>query len=145
QTGYLTRELTLHCPRDVYTRSGDADFLRSYQRKWDDVGAETELNKYSYLPFRGVTDPTNRYYHKQLLPGSGAPVPVPYVDVDWHPADDTVVTWCGFHKDTVTMHGEGQYLVLFWDGSVVKVAESIMEDDTSGSEAWKVSYDDATG
>ena len=144
-TSYLTRELTLHCPRDVYTLTGDADFLHSYQLKCDDVGAEYELNKYAYLPFRGITNTADADYHKQLLPGSGAGTPVPYVDIDWHPADDTIVSWCGFHKETSTMNGEGQYLVLFWDGTVSKVAESIMEDTTAGEEAWKVDHDDATG
>ncbi len=146
-TGYLTRELTLHCPRDVETFSGNADFLNSYQRKWEHVGAEYELNRYSYLPFRGVTDPSNTYYRKQLAPGAvppGGSSAVPYVDVDWHPADDTVVLWCGFHADTVSMNGEGQYLVLFWDGSVKKIARSIMEDATPGAEAWKVTPSQAT-
>lgn len=144
-TGFLTRELTLHCPSDVYTFSDDPMFLKSYQRKWDDVGAENELNRYSYLPFRGVTDTMDPNYRRQLMPGAGAPTPVPDVDPDWHPADDTVVTWCGYHKDSVTMGGQGIYLVLFWDGSVDKMGASVMEDTTLGNEAWKVTHDDASG
>jgi len=147
-TAYLSRRMTLHCPRDVYTMSEDPEFLYSYQRKWDDVGAEYALNRYSYLPFRGITDSGDVNYRRQLQPGevpSGGTVAVPVPDMNWVPADDTVITWCGFHKDSVSMGGEGQYLVLFWDGSVIKVAESIMEDPTAGEEAWKVSFDDASG
>ncbi len=151
-TGYLTREMTLHCPRDFYTESDDADFLKSYQLKWDEdedgvgeVGGETELNKYSYLPFRGVANPLDPYYRKQLMPGAGAGVPQPYVDPDWHPLDDTVVTWCPHHLESMTTNGEAQYLVLFWDGTVSKVAQSLMEDTTVGNEAWKVTHSDASG
>lgn len=146
-TGYLSRELTLHCPRDFYTKQGDADYLKSYEIKWDNVGAETELNKYAYLPFRGVVNPLDPNYRRQLMPGAvRAPgeVALPYVDMDWHPLDSTVVFWCGHHLESVTTNGEAQYLVLFWDGSVSKIAQSIMEDSTAGNEAWKVTPDDAT-
>jgi prepilin-type processing-associated H-X9-DG protein len=40
----------------------------------------------------------------------------------------------------------GQYQVLFWDGSVMRVGEDVMTDDTIGpDEAWKVSRADASG
>ena len=71
-------------------------------------------------------------------------IAVPYVDMDWHPLDSTVVMWCGHHLESVTTNGEAQYQVLFWDGSVKRMAQSVMEDATVGNEAWKVTHDDAT-
>ena len=147
--GYLGKELTLHCPRDVYTDTSGPDFLNSYMVKDDDAAAATELNKYPSLPFRGVTDDTDANYRRQLQRGAvppGGTQPVPVVDPDWRPTDDTVVTWCKHHKDTVSRSGAGQYHVLFWDGSVVRVDEDVMTNAGVGpDEAWKVSRADASG
>ncbi len=147
--GYVHNEIALHCPRDVYTDSSDPNFFKSYMVKDDDAVAATELNKYPYLPFRGVTDDTDANYRRQLqrgsTPGPGE-VSVPVVDPDWWPSDDTVVTWCKWHKDAVTSEGKGQYQVLFWDGSVVRVDEDVMTDGSVGpDETWKVSRNDASG
>jgi len=147
--GYVRNEMALHCPRDVYTESDDPDFFQSYMVKDDDATAATELNKYPYLPFRGVTDDTDPNYRRQLqrgsTPGPGE-VSVPVVDPNWQPADDTVVTWCKWHKDTVTRGDQGQYHVLFWDGSVVRVDEDVMTNAGVGpDETWKVSRNDASG
>ena len=149
-TRYLSKEMTLHCPRDEYTATGDADFFKSYMIKDDDAAAATELNKFPYLPHRGVWDSTDPDYRRQLMRGptvDPAPnVSVPVVDRNWHPADDTVVTWCPFHRGSVSVGGMGQYQVLFWDGSVMRVGEDVMTDGTIGpDEAWKVSRADASG
>ncbi|MGD9495060.1 MAG: type II secretion system protein [Armatimonadota bacterium] len=143
--GYLNRRESLHCPRDVYASPDSAEYLLSYQRKDEDVAATTELNKYSYLSSRGVTDPTDPYYRRQLQPAAdvGGVSPVPTIVPGWRPADDTVVTWCPFHTDYLQVGGVGEYQVLFWDGSVVRIPEDVMADPTVGpAEAWQVSRAD---
>jgi len=150
RTGYLGKQMTLHCPRDVYTPAGSQDFFRSYMVEDVDAKPSTNrLNRYPYLPFRGVTLDTDPNYRRQLQPGAvppGGSEPVPVVDPNWHPADDTVVTWCPWHLESVTMGGVGQYNVLFWDGSVIRVGEDVMTVDGVGPvETWQVSRDDASG
>jgi prepilin-type processing-associated H-X9-DG protein len=147
-SGYLARRESLHCPRDVYTQPDSDEYFDSYIRKDEDAAAGIELNRYTYLSTRGVIDDTNSYYFRQLLPAAdtGGSMPAPVVDPNWHPDDDTVVTWCSFHSEYIEMGGIGQYNVLFWDGSVRRVGEHIMTDDATGPDAaWKVGRDDATG
>jgi prepilin-type N-terminal cleavage/methylation domain-containing protein len=142
EAGYLTKQMTLHCPRDVYTQTGDAGFYQSFMVKDEDATAADELNKYPYRPFRGISDETDVNYRRQLQGAAS----VAGLDLPWHPADDTVVTWCKWHVDTVSMSGVGQYQVLFWDGSVLRVGADVMRDAGIGpDETWKVRPADATG
>ncbi|MEA3402524.1 MAG: prepilin-type N-terminal cleavage/methylation domain-containing protein [Armatimonadota bacterium] len=150
ETGHLGRRRTLHCPRDVYADPESDEYFQSYMRRdlEKPVAADTTLNEYSYLNSRGVTDDTDPHYRRQLQPCAdvGGTSPVPVVMPGWRPADDTVVTWCGFHTATMTEGGVGQYYVLFWDGSVGRVSEEIMTDPAVGPDAaWKVDHEDASG
>ncbi len=147
ETGYLHRRESLHCPRDVYAQPGSDDYFRSYQRKDDniDTSAGTALDAWPYLNTRGITDPGDPYYRRQLQPAAdvGGTSPVPVINPNWRPADDTVVTWCPNHTDYLRTGDVGEYLVLFWDGSVVRVPEDIMADPSLGHDApWKVGHDD---
>jgi hypothetical protein len=68
------------------------------------------------------------------------PVPMP----NWRPDDDTVITWCPFHVDEIEIGDTGAYQVLFWDGSVQRVKETVMRDPAIGPDAaWKVGHEDA--
>lgn len=147
ELGYLHRRESLHCPRDVYADGDSPDYFHSYQRKDEDVdtSAGTELDAWPYLNSRGVTDPANPYYRRQLQPAAdvGGVSPVPVIHPDWRPADDTVVTWCPLHTDYLRSGDVGHYLVLFWDGSVVRIPKDVMCDPSLAPDApWKVGHDD---
>jgi len=147
-TGHMTRRDSLHCPRDVYAEPGSAAYLESYTAKDEDAAAATELNKYPYLSSRGVIDDTDPFYRRQLQPAAdvGGTSPVPVHNPDWRPDDDTVVTWCPHHVDSIKAGDVGLYQVLFWDGSVQRVGENIMTDPSVGPDAaWKVGHADASG
>ncbi|MGI5816667.1 MAG: type II secretion system protein [Armatimonadota bacterium] len=145
--GYLSRRESLHCPRDVYAAQADSTgYYESYQRYDEDAFATVGLNKYSYLSTRGVTDPIDPFYRRQLMPADDTTVPPLPMAIGPHdrPADNAVITWCPFHADEIEVGGEGAYQVLFWDGSVQRVRESVMTDDEYGpEEAWQVSHEDA--
>jgi len=145
--GYLNRRESLHCPRDIYVDGDAPEYYQSYQRKDEDVdtSAGSELDAWSYLNSRGVIDPADLYYRRQLQPAAdvGGTSPVPVIHPDFRPADDTVITWCPFHRDYLRSGDVGDYQVLFWDGSVVRVPEDIMCDPSIAPDApWKVGHDD---
>lgn len=145
--GYLHRRESLHCPSDVYTLSSAPEYFMSYQRMDPDVdtSAGVALDAQSYLSTRGVYDDTDPYYRRQLQPARdvGGTAPAPVVNPSWKPADSTVVTWCSFHSDFLRQGDVGQYQVLFWDGSVIRITEDIMTDPAVGPDApWKVSQSD---
>jgi hypothetical protein len=146
-TGYLAKRRALHCPRDVYPEPGSDEYFESYQRLDEDAAATVALNGYSYLPTRGETDPDNEFYYRQLMPADPdvtPPLPAP-VGPYHRPDDETVITWCAFHVDEIEVGEEGAYQVLFWDGSVQRVKESVMTDPSFGpDEAWKVGHDAGT-
>ena len=149
ETGYLSRRETLHCPVDYYTTAGSDEYFESYQRYDTDVAATVALNGYSYLSTRGVEDDTSDWYRRQLQPaadidGNAGTPAMPVNMPDWRPDDNTIITWCPFHVNEVEVGGEAAYQVLFWDGSVQRVRESVMTDDSVGpDEAWKVGHEDA--
>lgn len=148
-TGYLSRRASLHCPVDYYTPADSDEYFQSYQRYDANAAASVALNRYSYLTTRGIEDDTSAWYRRQLQPAvdidgnSGTPA-MPVNMPNWRPDDDTVITWCPFHVNEVEVGGEGAYQVLFWDGSVQRVRESVMTDSTVGPDAaWKVGHEDA--
>jgi len=149
ETGYLARRESLHCPKDVYAQPETDEYFESYQRFDEDAAASVALNGYSYLTTRGIVDDTDPLYRRQLQPavdldGNTATPAMPVNMPNWRPGDDTVITWCPFHANEIEVGGEGAYQVLFWDGSVLRVRESVMTDPAFGPDAaWKVTYTDA--
>jgi prepilin-type N-terminal cleavage/methylation domain-containing protein len=147
--GYLARRESLHCPADVYASVGQDAYFLSYMRYDEDAAANYAVNRYSYLNTRGITDDTDPLYRRQLQPaldtdGNPATAPQPVTLPNWRPSDDAVITWCPFHTDDIEISDEGAYQVLFWDGSVIRVRESVMTDPAVGPDAaWKVTYTDA--
>ncbi len=61
----------------------------------------------------------------------------PAASRQWRPDDTTVVLWCDYHFDTVTEAREGQYNVLFWDGSVRRMPGALLRDGDPVTEAWR--------
>ncbi len=149
ETGYLGRRNSLHCPSDVYAQPGTVEYFMSYMNKDEEAAAATELNKYPYLSSRGIVDDTDPYYRRQIQPAAvtaAGPTPVPIPMPNWRPDDDTVITWCKYHVDSMSEGGKGMYYVLFWDGSVGRVFDELMTDPSAGpSAAWKVGHDDTSG
>ncbi|MFW6437367.1 MAG: prepilin-type N-terminal cleavage/methylation domain-containing protein [Armatimonadota bacterium] len=139
--GYLGRRESLHCPRDVYTRSGDEAYYDSYQRYDTDVAAVVDLNHYSYLSTRGVTSPDNSYYRWQVMPATDATTPpLPMPTRSWHPDDQAIITWCPFHVPEIEIEDEGAYQVLFWDGSVQRFPHTRLTAPTAVDAAWKIGH-----
>lgn len=144
--GYLPKRAALHCPRDVYTQPGDDLYFNSYQRYDENASATVALNRYTYLSTRGVTDPESDFYRRQLMPADDTTSPPLPMAIGPHdrPADNAIITWCSFHTPDIEVANEGAYQVLFWDGSVQRVRESVMTDPAVGPDnAWQVSHEDA--
>ncbi len=133
--GYLINRRALHCPSDKdYTDPNNADpaqgygYYGSYMRQDDDPDLAHPyfaFNNYKYVSTRGVTtDPFAPYFNPALIPYYKQQLEDPLfyetLPVDrqnWYPDDRTVVAWCNFHTKEYFRDGEGQYQVLFWDGS----------------------------
>ncbi len=148
RTDYLHTRKTLHCPSDIFHTDGShPTFFQSYTGR-DEV-AQTDaaelyglFNQYKYLSYRGITHDDyvagDDDYYRQLGVIIGWDGTTPIFDTSWHPDDSTVVTWCDWHADSVIRQGEGQYLVLFWDGSVRSMPESLLCTDAVRDAAWRV-------
>jgi prepilin-type N-terminal cleavage/methylation domain-containing protein len=162
---YLHNRETLHCPRHVTDDNGAAvskqspEYYQSYQNR--DTAAKLpsspttldRIRQYKYLPYRwadATTYPDD--YRRQLsraaqgrLQADGAYTLVSTPSSSL-PPDDTVVTWCNQHAETYTVNGHGQYVVLYWDGSVRLIDKEVFTDSTSGpTEAWLVKPTDRAG
>ena len=147
---YLGDRKTLHCPRDFdHPDTAQLAYYQSYTGR--DEAAKTDEQEppghygpfiqHKYLSTRGLTfedwqayleDPENNPYggdyYRQLCPAVYDPIlgmVMPAFNSSWHPDDSTVVTWCNWHAESIVRQGQGQYLVLFWDGSV-KVKPAIL-------------------
>jgi prepilin-type N-terminal cleavage/methylation domain-containing protein len=101
-------------------------------------GLEVPLSRWRYMPARYVPHawgspaeewgpsaaPPDTYTQRRMLAGNMSRLTIDGNNYwtpsfyGWAPADDAVVTFCDRHTTTHTIMGEGQYLVLFWDGSV---------------------------
>lgn len=150
--GYLRDRGTLHCPRHTKTLNGanvtveDPEYYASYILP-DPLAKPTNapLKQYKYMPYRWATasDYPNDYQRqlttnvKQVtINGTDYLVTTPG---DLMPADDTIVTWCNYHRLYYQLNGHGQYLVLYWDGSVKLLDEELFTTDNVGpAEAWLV-------
>jgi prepilin-type N-terminal cleavage/methylation domain-containing protein len=146
EAGYLAKRGALHCPRDVYTEPGADQYFESYQQYDPDAAANVDLNRYSYLSTRGITDESDPLFYKQLMPADeDTTPPLPEEIGPTHqPDDEAVATWCPFHVPELEVDGEGAYQVLFWDGSVQRFQHSVLTDPAYGPDAaWKVGYEGA--
>lgn len=152
--GYIGDRNTLHCPRHDKTVAGaqltDAspEYYASYTCR-DPLAKPTAnaLWQYKYLPFRyqwagQAAYPGNAY--RQLTDNinevdiGGSPYLVTGAS-DRHPADDAIITWCNYHADNYKLNRHGQYIVLYWDGSVKLLDQELFRDDAiNPPQAWLV-------
>jgi len=136
ESGYISGAKSLHCPEDKANsqQTDSANPLRynpnycSYQ-VLDPItpsGATTTDRRYTYQP-RGQAS-TSADYQRQLWNGAIESS----VSPDWHPQENTVLTWCLWHRDRAKPAGYD--LVLFLDGQVDFVA---MPDPAATTSGWE--------
>lgn len=155
--GYLGSAETLHCPRDTYDAPGSDGYFRSYMdkdeaAKADYDGSDIGANKYKYMPHRWAPDDSvvGADFHRQLDTEPGAVFEFDGADMQAGgacggkpPHDTAVVTWCDAHFDSYSKEGHGQYMVLFWNGSVQSIDGDLFRESTIEPEAaWQVAPDD---
>ncbi|NPV45974.1 MAG: type II secretion system protein [Armatimonadetes bacterium] len=149
---YLQDRKILHCPRHTVDAMGmkvhsdSPQFYRSYVGRDDKVKPLSgSLKQFRYMPCRWATPAAYpNDYRRQLCQNAVATMinGVNYAVAgpsSVMPADDTIVTWCDRHVDYYSIGGHGQYIVLYWDGSVQLLDEELFRDDTvAPAEAWLV-------
>ncbi|HCU37427.1 MAG TPA: hypothetical protein DGT21_18945 [Armatimonadetes bacterium] len=157
EEGYLGSAETLHCPRDNYDVPGSDGYFRSYMdrdeaAKVDYGGSDINVNQYKYMPHRWAPDDSvvGTDFHRQLdtAPSDtfsfyGADVRVGGACGGSMPPDTAIVTWCDAHFDSYSKDGHGQYMVLFWNGTVQSMDGDLFREATIEPEAaWQVAPDD---
>ncbi len=144
ELGYLGKRNMLHCPHHRRVQIDSPRYFHSYDMrdpaaKYDSSNPLSALNQYKYLPYRGVDDPADPDYFRQLCRGTGT---TPVYDPSWQPDDTAVVCWCDWHADSYKRGGEYQYQVLFWGGEVKTMPRSLFRDTSiPPTEAWRVRPD----
>jgi len=160
-TGYIRSKDSFHCPRDVEVAKGSDEYYQSYSDKDPNAKAmfdngteqvEIEVNRYKYMPYRWMSEGDEGYdsYGRRQLDREAKAVEIDgdnYKivggDVFNPPDDTTIVTWCEAHYNSYTREGEGQYMVLFWDGTVKSMDGALFrDDDWDPDAAWQVGPDD---
>ncbi len=145
-TGYLRSDHVLHCPSDQPHGIGNPLFAESYSAEdsaanADGPGDYATFNNYKYLSCRGVSDPTDVDYRRQLQPldeVSGLPI----FSRGWHPDDTTLICWCNWHERSITKSGVGVYLALYWDGSARRMRNVLFQSGATTPAAWRVHPDE---
>ncbi|MBC7289131.1 MAG: type II secretion system protein [Armatimonadetes bacterium] len=141
EAGYMSKRDNLHCPHHMAVQLDNPRYFRSYQMrdpmaKYDTSNPLSALNQFKYLPYRGVDNPNDPDYRRQLCRGAGA---MPIYDPSWQPDDTAVVCWCDWHANSYKRGGEYQYQVLFWGGEVKAKPRSLLRDSSMAPiEAWRV-------
>lgn len=160
--GYIGNKETFHCPRDVEVQKGTPEYFYSYLNKDPEAkamygGTEIPLNRYKYMPHRWVAEGDLTFPDRERQLDMFASEELVDIDGDGStedglvigptggsmPDDTTIITWCDAHADSYTKNGIGQYIVLFWDGSVRQMDATLFTD--SGIEppaAWQVAPGD---
>ncbi len=147
EAGYLSNRRALHCPSDTdHADPNSPEYYESFTGLDENAKYDYAINRYKYMPCRTwavagdliAPDPvagqlaprvnpewiwdeatgTNRWAWVAVAGGLNDT----WEEVDvggtvWYPDDSTVVAWCNFHTAEYFRDGEGQYQVLFWDGS----------------------------
>jgi prepilin-type N-terminal cleavage/methylation domain-containing protein len=149
---YLKNRATLHCPLHRKDSAGlgittsSLEYYDSYTNRDTTVKPSGEaLKQYKYMPYRqalAVDYPLD--YLRQLtrstesvtIAGTAYTVTGRSGGL---PPDDTIMTWCSYHADTYMLNKHGQYLVLYWDGSVRYKDKELFTDSTvSPAESWLI-------
>jgi len=154
---YLGSRTSLHCPRHTRTMAGanlredSPEYYESYLlRDSKAKPSGNQLKQYKYMPYRwalaaGYPNDYRRQLTqniKQVTMGSGTYLVT--TASSSIPPDDTIITWCEYHAGTYKLNGHGQYVVLYWDGSVQLLDEELFQDAGIGpDEAWLIRATDS--
>ncbi|MCK4323907.1 MAG: prepilin-type N-terminal cleavage/methylation domain-containing protein [Armatimonadetes bacterium] len=126
ETGYLSNRRALHCPSDTLcTDPNVTDYYLSYMDEDLDAAALFGFDNYKYLSTRGV-DSAHPAFKRQLEDPAFYD-PATASGRTWYPDDRTVVAWCNLHANEYFRDDEGQYQVLFWDGSTKTLPASLFD------------------
>ena len=129
---YLRSAKVLHCPQDIapanynlFNSAGNYnDGYLSYQQIDNEISPVAPSYQSIRSISRGTTTDSKTLWKRQLVPFEGT---APF---SRQPADDTIVTWCRFHRKAVG--GRDFDNVLFYDGSV-----QLLLRETNGAVGWK--------
>jgi prepilin-type N-terminal cleavage/methylation domain-containing protein len=147
---YLGSRTALHCPRHTKALDGTkltddmSEYYQSYMIR--DPRAKPESNpllQHKYMPFRYQWNGQDAHAgdaRRQLTTRMKA-VGANWIVTDSStavPPDDTIVTWCNYHADNYRLNGLGQYVVLYWDGSVQLIDAEVFRGTGDPSEAWLI-------
>lgn len=154
---YLRNHVALHCPRHIEDANGvnitsaSPEFYRSYMLQDEAVKADgIAARQFKYSPYRyadALSHPDD--YRRQLartidVVNLAGQKYVVSAGSRFLPPDDTIVTWCNYHAETYRINGQGQYVVLFWDGSVRLLDQDLFTDASVGPlEGWMVKPGDS--
>lgn len=161
--GYIGDRETFHCPRDVEIQKKNPEYFHSYLNKDPNAKAmyedtEIPLNRYKYMPHRWVAEDDLTFPDRERQLDIFASEQLVDIDGDGSmengvvigptggsmPDDTTIITWCDAHADSYTRNGVGQYIVLFWDGSVRQLDAPLFTDDSIEPAAgWQVAPSDS--
>lgn len=146
--GYLGGDDTLHCPADWRHGRDHVLYAYSYMTQDEEAIATSspygEYNRHKYLSSRGIArDAADPDVRRQLtpLPAGAGDLVRPEISRAWRPDDSTLVLWCDHHYHTIRRGGEGQYNVLFWDGSVRRMAGALFREPER-VDAWRTRPED---
>jgi general secretion pathway protein G len=149
---YLRNRETLHCPQHTKTAAGETvthdtpDYYRSYIERDPAAKPSGEAAKqYKYMPYRFAlqADYPDDYlrqltHNTRTLDLGGATYTITGNNPTM-PPDDTIVTWCNYHAARYKINNHGQYVVLYWDGSVRLLDQELFTDSTiDPAEAWLI-------
>jgi len=136
EAGYLANESVISCPA-AQTDPGQPAHYIAYEERDPDADGGVGI-VWKYAPDRGVIstgdvnqDRINDYF-RQLAPADSTPV-------NWQPDDTTVLTWCNNHVGAIKRGGQDQYIVVFYDGTVMLKDAWLFRDPTLlPPAAWRV-------
>ncbi|HID06753.1 MAG TPA: type II secretion system protein [Armatimonadetes bacterium] len=126
RTGYLRSPRYLHCPYDRTPQSLDYSSYQVPDGQSADPG-----DAYTYLRTR-TANPNDAEFRRQLSTRCASNTCAD--QIPYYPADDTVITWCKYHRRTLRRGDAPADIVLFLDGHV-----RIMEapTPTNGIIGWR--------
>ncbi|MHB8995804.1 MAG: type II secretion system protein [Armatimonadota bacterium] len=149
---YLGNRQTLHCPQHTKTAANETvttdtpEYYWSYMVRDPKAKPSSEaVLQYKYMPYRfaDVGDYPDDYLRQLTRNTRSVSIGGTTYTVTGHspeqPPDNTMVTWCNYHADRYKINKHGQYVTLFWDGSVRLLDQELFTDGATGPpEAWLI-------
>jgi hypothetical protein len=149
---YLGNRETLHCPQHTKTAANVTVTHDSPEYYWSYIDRDPKAKpssetakQYKYMPYRfaDAADYPDDYLRQLTRNTRSLDIGGTTYTITGHspeqPPDNTLVTWCNYHVDRYKINRHGQYVALFWDGSVRLLDQELFTDGTTGPpEAWLI-------